>query len=231
MSEKLTATGKKALLAPFRWIFITGLIYFISAGNVDHPRVWIYVLVYAFGSAVISAILYLKIPALMNDRGEIQKGSKPFDTHLIISYFAIAILILPGVAGVDYRFKLTQPLPYDYLYIGIAIYVLSAIVSVWPMLYNPFFEGTLRLQTDKNHSVIKTGPYKLIRHPGYLGMLIGSLPLPFAFGSTLSFLPAAVMVVLVLVRTHYEDKILIEELDGYAEYAKAVKYRLIPFLW
>lgn len=167
----------------------------------------------------------------MNDRGEIQKGSKPFDTHLIISYFAIAILILPGVAGVDYRFKLAQPLPYDYLYLGIAIYVLSAIVSVWPMLYNPFFEGTLRLQTDKHHTVVKTGPYKLIRHPGYLGMLIGSLPLPFAFGSTLSFLPAVVMVVLVLIRTHYEDKILIEELDGYAEYAKAVKYRLIPFLW
>jgi protein-S-isoprenylcysteine O-methyltransferase Ste14 len=79
--------------------------------------------------------------------------------------------------------------------------------------------------------VIKSGPYKFVRHPGYIGMLIGSFPLPFALGSALSLLPVIIMVIIVLVRTYYEDRTLEKELPSYSDYCKEVKYRLIPFLW
>lgn len=99
------------------------------------------------------------------------------------------------------------------------------------MLHNPFFESTVRIQKEKNQNVINAGPYKFVRHPGYLGMLLGSISLPLALGSVLAFIPLFIMIVLILIRTYYEDKILQEELAGYSEYCKEVKYRLIPFLW
>ena len=85
-------------------------------------------------------------------------------------------------------------------------------------------------ERQRSH-VIETGPYSIIRHPGYLGMLLGSLPIPFAFGSALSFIPVIIMVLLVFIRTYYEDKTLMIELEGYKEYSKKVRYRLIPFIW
>jgi protein-S-isoprenylcysteine O-methyltransferase Ste14 len=99
------------------------------------------------------------------------------------------------------------------------------------MLHNPFFEGTVRIQKDKDHKVISTGPYRIVRHPGYFGMLLGSLPIPFAFGSICSFIPVSIMILLVFLRTFYEDKTLQNELEGYKAYCQNVKFRLIPFLW
>ena len=99
------------------------------------------------------------------------------------------------------------------------------------MLRNPFFEGTIRIQREKNHNVTKTGPYKIVRHPGYLGMLLGSISLPLALGSVLAFFPLVIMIILIFIRTYYEDTTLHRELTGYSEYCKEVKYRLIPFIW
>jgi len=79
--------------------------------------------------------------------------------------------------------------------------------------------------------VIDTGPYKIIRHPGYLGMLLGSISLPLALGSVLAFIPMFIMIILIFVRTYYEDTTLQKELTGYSEYCKEVKYRLIPYIW
>jgi protein-S-isoprenylcysteine O-methyltransferase Ste14 len=109
--------------------------------------------------------------------------------------------------------------------------VLSLIMAIWPLLHNPFFEGTVRIQLDRDQFVINTGPYKYIRHPGNLGMIIGSLPMPFAFGSAYAIIPAAIMIILIIIRTSLEDKALLNELDGYYEYARRVKYRLFPYIW
>jgi protein-S-isoprenylcysteine O-methyltransferase Ste14 len=99
------------------------------------------------------------------------------------------------------------------------------------MLHNPFFESTVRLQADRNQFVINTGPYKIVRHPGYIALIAGPLALPFAVGSLLSVIPAIIMIILILIRTYLEDNTLKKELAGYDEYCKKVKYRLIPFLW
>lgn len=159
-----------------------------------------------------------------------QEGTKKWDKIVIVTYFLFAIVVTPLIAGLDYRFDIF-PLPFNLVYIGLGLYVISDVFSIWPMLHNPFFEGTVRIQKDKGHKVIETGPYSIIRHPGYLGMLLGSLPIPFAFGSVLSFIPVIIMVLLVFIRTYYEDKTLMIELEGYKEYSQKVKYRLIPLIW
>ncbi|MEA1886564.1 MAG: isoprenylcysteine carboxylmethyltransferase family protein [Bacteroidota bacterium] len=227
---KFSRAGINALTSPFRWIIVTGIFYFIASGRIDILRAWIYIGVYIFGSLISGFILMKKAPELLNQRGKMQKGTEKKDKIVIITYFLFAIVITPVIAGLDYRFDIFS-LPFNLLYLGIGLYVISAILSVWPMLHNPFFEGTVRIQKDRGHKIIESGPYSIVRHPGYLGMLIGSLPLPFAFGSVLSFVPVGIMISLVLIRTYYEDKTLRTELEGYKDYSQKVKYRLIPLLW
>jgi len=231
LKDKLTKLGIKAFLLPIGWITVTGLVFFLASGEINILRAWIYIVIYAFGGLIIGIVLLKKSPKLLNERGKMQEGTKQLDKYIIPIYFLFAIVITPLVAGIDRRFNLTETLPFFYLYIAVILYILSAIFSLWPMLHNPFFEGTVRIQKEKDHHVIDTGPYKIVRHPGYLGMLLGSIALPLALGSVLAFIPLFIMVILIVVRTYFEDITLQKELAGYSEYCKEVKYRLIPFVW
>ena len=215
MSEKtkLTKTGINAIASPFRWIIVTGIIYFIASGTIEIIRVWLYIGFYIIGSLVSIILLIKKTPELLNQRGKMQEGTKKWDKIIILTYFLFAIIITPLVAGLDFRFEISS-LPFYLTYIGIGLYLLSLIFSIWPMLHNPFFEGTVRIQKDKGHKVVTTGPYHIVRHPGYFGMLLGSLPVPFAFGSIYSFIPVSIMILIVFIRTFYEDKTLQNELEG-----------------
>ncbi|MGI5847428.1 MAG: methyltransferase family protein [Candidatus Cryptobacteroides sp.] len=231
MKNKLTKSGVRAFLAPLRWIIVTGLIFFLASGEINILRAWIYIGIYAVGGLIVGVIVAKKSPELLNNRGKVQEGTKQFDKYILLTYFLFAIVITPFVAGIDRRLNLIEILPFFYLYVGIILYIFSTIFSIWPMLHNPFFEGTVRIQEEKNHTVINTGPYKIVRHPGYLGMLMGSIALPLALGSVLALIPLFIMIVLIFIRTYYEDTILKKELTGYSEYCKEVQYRLIPFVW
>ena len=231
MGKKITKSGIRTFFAPIIWIIITGLVFFLASGEINNLRVWIYIGVYAVGGLIIGVILKKKSPKLLNDRGKKQEGTKQFDRYILLAYFIFAIIITPLIAGIDKRLHLSDAMPFYYLYVGIILYVVSAVFSTWAMLHNPFFEGTVRIQKDKNHNVINTGPYKIVRHPGYLGMLAGSIALPFALGSIFAFISLIIMILLIIIRTYYEDTTLQKELIGYSEYCKEVKYRLIPFIW
>ena len=231
MKGELTKSGLKAFLAPIRWIIITGLVFFLASGEIKDLRFWIYIGVYITGGLTTGILLLRKSPKLLNDRGKMQEGTKQIDKYIILTYFLFAIIVTPLFAGIDKRFSLSDEMPFYYLYVAIILYIISVIFSIWPMLHNPFFEGTVRIQKDKNHNVINTGPYKIVRHPGYLGMLSGSISLPLAMGSVLAFIPLLIMILLIFTRTYYEDTTLQKELNGYSEYCKDVKYRLLPFIW
>lgn len=231
LGNKLTQSGIRTFLAPIRWIVVTGLVFFLASGTIDILRAWIYIGVYALGGLIIELVMLKKSPKLLNEREKVQEGTKQFDKYIILTYFLFAIVITPLVAGIDRRLNLIETLPFFYLYIAIILYIFLAIFSLWSMLHNSFFEGTVRIQKEKNHHVINTGPYKIVRHPGYLGMLLGSIALPLALGSVLAFIPLFIMIVLIVVRTYFEDITLQKELTGYSEYCEEVKYRLITFVW
>ena len=221
----------KVFLAPIRWIIITGLVFFAASGDLGNVRVWIYLAVYAIGGIAIGILLYKKAPQLLKDRKKMQEGTKPLDKYIILTYFLLALFVTPLVAGLDKRIHLADTLPFAYLYAGIILYLLSAIFSVWPMIHNPFFETTVRIQQDKSHQVIRTGPYRIVRHPGYLGMILSSLSMPLVLGSVLALIPMFTMVVMMVLRTYYEDTTLQCELGGYVDYCRDVRYRLVPYVW
>ncbi|NLA25571.1 MAG: isoprenylcysteine carboxylmethyltransferase family protein [Bacteroidales bacterium] len=230
MKPKLTQSGLKAVVTPIFWIALMGFAFFIAAGSISIARAWIYIGLYLISSLVSSFILYIKTPDLLNDRGAKKQGTKKADTFLLASYFIFAIIITPIIAGLDYRYKTTL-LSNTYLYFGLFLLVISAIITTWAMLSNKFFEGTIRVQTEKEHEVINTGLYKIVRHPGYTGIIIGSLAMPLSLGSLLSFIPCLIAIIIIILRTYYEDISLQKELNNYSKYCQEVKYRLVPFIW
>ena len=99
------------------------------------------------------------------------------------------------------------------------------------MVVNPFFEKTVRIQTDRGHRVVDTGPYAYVRHPGYVGFLGWILAAPLLLASVWAIVPALISVVGLVIRTALEDRTLRAELPGYPEYAARVRFRLIPGMW
>jgi len=99
------------------------------------------------------------------------------------------------------------------------------------MVVNPHFEPTVRIQKDRDHKVITSGPYKVVRHPGYLAGILFTLSIPLIIGSVFTLIPSGIYCLLMIIRTSLEDKTLHKELDEYSEYAKRVRYRLFPEIW
>ena len=114
---------------------------------------------------------------------------------------------------------------------GYLLYISSNILLIWAMALNRHFEATVRIQKDRGHKVITSGPYKIIRHPGYLSAILWAIGLPMILGSVYGFIPSAAAIIVIVIRTGLEDRTLLNELEGYTEYSKKVKYRLIPGIW
>ncbi len=114
---------------------------------------------------------------------------------------------------------------------GIALAVLGSILTAWAMASNKFFYGILRIAQEKGHLVCNSGPYQYLRHPGYLGAILFDLATPMILNSMWTFIPAALTVYAIFVRTALEDKALQNRLDGYRDYAQQVRYRLLPAVW
>jgi protein-S-isoprenylcysteine O-methyltransferase Ste14 len=122
-------------------------------------------------------------------------------------------------------------MPAGFWPLGFVIFLPGMALFIWSMGVNPFFEKTVRIQTERGHRVIDTGPYGFIRHPGYLGFLAWSISIPLFLLSWWAFLPALLSVVGIVIRTALEDRTLRKELTGYEEYTRWVRYRLIPGIW
>jgi len=109
--------------------------------------------------------------------------------------------------------------------------MLGIVVLVWAMAANKFFSATVRIQEERGHTVATGGPYRYVRHPGYVGWLMLTLATPVVLGSRWALVPAGITVILTILRTALEDRTLHSELEGYREYAERVRYRLLPGIW
>jgi protein-S-isoprenylcysteine O-methyltransferase Ste14 len=131
----------------------------------------------------------------------------------------------------DFRFEWSPPLPLAVHVVSLAVILLGYAFSTWAMIANRFFSGTVRIQTERGHTTVTDGPYRIVRHPGYAGAVIAYLVTPFALGTLWALVPTGLTVILYVVRTALEDRTLQEELPGYAEYAKKTRFRLVPGIW
>ncbi len=185
------------------------------------------------GWVVLSLILARVNPELLNERGKRMKaltGTKRWD-WIIMGVYSILLLATPLVAGLDYRNNWSSTTSDGIKTIGITVLAISFIPLTCSMAVNRFFEGTVRIQTNREHQVISSGPYRYVRHPGYVGVILQFIAIPLSLGTLVAWIPALLGVALYAFRTAMEDRTLIAELPGYKEYAQRVRYRLLPGVW
>jgi protein-S-isoprenylcysteine O-methyltransferase Ste14 len=206
------------------------VIIFWPAGRIDWLEGWLY-----FGIVITSLsagffYLWCVNPAVIEHRLHTGKGTKSWD-KLWLVFFTLVFLAIYIVAGFDaVRFAWSSMSPWLWP-LGLALWLPGYVLFTWAMGVNPFFEKTVRIQTERGHRVIDTGPYSFIRHPGYLGFFGWSLSTPLFLGSWWALMPATLAIIAIVIRTALEDRTLCEELAGYREYSDRVRYRLIPGVW
>lgn len=231
MKEQLNKDGFKALLAPFRWTIAMAVAFFLAAGRLDVFRAWLFFGIYLAGAIVGAIIMWKLAPELANQRSFVKEGTKTWDKFFLAIYFPISLFVFPVVAGLDVgRFRWSE-LGITYVIAGTILYLVCFVLVYWAMVTNEHFEGTVRIQKDRNHRVITNGPYRFVRHPGYLSMILGSFSGCFIIGSVYSLIPTVIAITAVIVRTYLEDRTLQNELSGYSDYVKRTRFRLVPGVW
>ena len=204
-------------------------LLFVPAGRLDWMLGWAYVGILLVNVAINWACLRRWNPELIERRMRFGKGTKTWDKVWAVLYAPIAYAVYV-VAGLEARDGVSS-LPGLSWLLGAVIFAPGSAMLTWSMVVNPFFEKTVRIQTDRGHRVIDTGPYAYVRHPGYLGFAGWMLSAPLLLASAWAFVPAVLAVVGIVIRTVLEDRTLHAELPGYPEYAARVRFRLIPHVW
>ena len=174
-------------------------------------------------------IIWRRNPEIFAARSRIQPGTKAWDYVFIALIVGGFIAVLP-VAALDFRFGWSS-VPVWAIVVGYLLFVLSFADQIWAQVVNRHFEPGVRIQSDRGQTVIDTGPYAIVRHPGYIGGVTLGLAMALMLGSWWALVPVAVLAAGTAVRTLLEEQTLRAELPGYTEYTQRVKYRWVPGVW
>lgn len=233
LRPRLNKYGYNSIGKHIGMVLVTGGSLFIGAGTLRWDWAWIFSGVTLIGWVTLSLILVRFNPELLNERGKRVKeltGTKYWD-WLIMAVYAILLVATPLVAGLDYRYAWSAPTSDAIKVIGLLLLAVSFIPLTWSMAVNRFFVATVRIQSARGHQVIASGPYQYVRHPGYVAVILQFLAVPLSLGTVAAWIPALLGVALYILRTWLEDRTLIAELAGYADYAQRTRYRLLLGVW
>jgi len=237
MAQKDTkhpALNRKIII--FRFIFtviLMGVVLFLSAGTLQWWEGWVYMatsIVMLLGSRYLLIKKFPEVAAERMDAGQ-KEDTKPWDkviVPLVAIYLPMAVWV---TAGLEKRFGVNIGLSVWVQIIAFALVVAGSVFSNWAMFHNRFFSSHVRIQKDRGHTVVRDGPYAIVRHPGYAGGLIHFIATPLAFNAIWTWIPSLMLIGLYVVRIIKEEETLTAELPGYADYKNEVKYRMIPGVW
>ena len=212
------------------FVLILAAALFASAGSFAGSRAWLYLGLAAFIQVLTALLLIPRSPDLLIERSQLKEGIKAWDIGFAV-FMGYSPALLALAAGLQTRFSAPPPGIDATAIVAVLVAVLGTLFTLWAMMANPFFSGMVRIQQERGHTVASAGPYQYVRHPGYVGMLVFTLAAPLILGSLWAFGVAILTVIVTVVRTSLEDRTLQNELEGYAEYARRVRYRLLPGLW
>jgi len=205
-------------------------ILFLAAGRLNWIWAWVYLGICLVSALINASIMLRTRPETIAERGRPQE-TKDWD-KVVGGLWAVAIYFaLPLVAGVDVRFGWARELSVAWHVAGAVVLAVGLGLSAWAMIANAYFSTAVRIQSDRGHTVCRTGPYRFVRHPGYVGFILQSISVPFLLGSLWALIPGITATVLMIIRTSFEDRMLQAELPGYQDYVQEVRYRLVPGIW
>ena len=227
-------SSRRAIIRRFAQIGVLILfqaaVLFLSAGTLGWWPGWAYMALYMFLILVNAVLILPNDQGLIEERSQAKGKMRPWDRVFsrVTALLGPAILL---IGGLDTRFGWPPVIPmWLQLAAGLAI-GLSYLLFAWAMASNRFFSAIVRVQLDRGHTVVSTGPYRFVRHPAYAGMLAFGLATPLLLGSLWALIPGVLLDAAVIARTALEDATLQRELGGYADYAQRVRFRLFPRVW
>jgi len=220
----------RAFLALIVTIVIMGVALFGAAGRLDWQLGWWFIAVFVLITIIAIAWIWRLNPDIFVARNRLtRQGSKGWDVVLVglllASYLAILV-----VAGLDARFGWSST-PIWAVVLSYVLLALGYWGSGWAEAVNRHFEPTVRIQSDRGHQVITTGPYAYVRHPGYISANLLTIGIALALGSLWALLPVLIGIVLLAIRTSLEDATLQRELPGYADFARTTRFKWVPGVW
>lgn len=209
---------------------VMALLLFVPAGTWTWARGWMFFAVMLVAMIGVTAWLWWVNPEIFEARRRIRRGTKGWDLALAVILLPTMIAILPLAALDDGRFR-WLPTPWWVSAIGSVLLLGGTALLTWAQAVNRFFEPGVRIQTDRGHVVVDRGPYAIVRHPGYDGVYFLLAGMALSLGSIWALAPAGLASLVLVVRTVWEDRTLRNELPGYEEYARRVRYRAVPGVW
>lgn len=228
--------GSAAAKLPWRLLFavaypavMLAVLLFVSR-QFDWLAAWLFCGLYAAYMAVYVVWGTFSAPELLEERARPKQDAKRWDRVLMRGVYVPLLIALLVVSAIDARLGLSEP-PLGVQIAGGVLALASGGWIMWVFATNRFASGVVRIQSDRGHTVVSSGPYRLVRHPMYLGDVALFIAMPLILGSWPALVVTALLIVLFVVRTKLEDGVLQRELPGYLEYAQRVKKRLVPGIW
>jgi len=226
-------------ISPIQWVLMVVVYLFIPAllwlcaGSLRWWQGWVFTALIFTAGIGGRFLAERRHPGLMAERLEKTSRAdvKPWDRVLspLMSFSVSFPLVI--VAGLDHRFGWSQAFPLWLNLLGLVLITLGYVFAIWALVENAYFSGVVRIQKDRGHTVCDTGPYRIVRHPGYAGNLLPLAGMVLAFSSLWTIIPAAAALIIIVARTALEDRTLQSELPGYREFAQKTRYRLLPGVW
>jgi len=224
-----SAAVRQSLVALVITVVIMGVILFVPAGTLNWPRGWWFCGAFVGATLVAIAALWRLNPEIFVARSRVQPGTKPLDYVFLVLIMGGFFLVMP-VAGLDFRLGGANA-PDWVVWLGYLLFAISYAGEAWPQAVNRHFEPGIRIQSDRGQTVIDTGPYAYVRHPGYIFGSLLAISMALMLGSWWALLPALLVVVGLIPRTLFEEQTLRAELPGYTEYTQRVRWRWVPGVW
>ena len=221
----------KLLLQNIIFVVALGALLFASAGTLHWPAAWVFLVTSAILGPACGLWLAKTDPALLAERlrPTFQADQPAADKKFMLTFVVVALIWLVAI-GLDRRAQASGvPLPLQAL--GLAMYLLSTAFIMWVFRENSFAAPVVKVQAERHHRVISSGPYAFVRHPMYSGIMLFFVGVPLLLGSWWGVAIAPVFAILFAIRARIEERALVEGLPDYADYAARVRYRLVPGLW
>jgi protein-S-isoprenylcysteine O-methyltransferase Ste14 len=211
-------------------VLFTGGALFLTSGRISWWPAWAMICVWLAWFTAMDVIIFRLHPGLITERLSPPGGAKSWD-RVILSVLRLVELARYILAGLDQRFGWTGNFPVAAQIAALAVCLPVSALFMWALASNSYFSQVVRIQSDRSHAVATGGPYGYVRHPGYTGMILYELALSTLLASWWAILAGGLCALLLILRTALEDRTLQAELTGYADYARKVRYRLVPGIW
>jgi protein-S-isoprenylcysteine O-methyltransferase Ste14 len=220
----------KRIVALVVVILVMDLLLFVPAGRLDWPAAWVLSLLYGVVLLAYAVWGTLKAPDLLKERSQVAENVKIWD-KVIMAVYTVLLLATLVLAGLDVGRVGWSQMAVVWQVLGLVGIVLSGGLISWTILSNAYLGRMVRIQEDRGHQVVTGGPYRYVRHPMYVGIILLFPCMTLFLGSWWASVPAGLIAILMVIRTALEDRTLRAGLPGYREYAQRVRYRLLPGVW